>query len=259
MPDTAVVVSSCDPFRDAWAPFFYFFARRWPDCPFPVFLITNHGVYQDPLVTCIPVGRDRGWASNLTAALDRIAARRIVYLQEDYFVTRAVQTALLLEDLEFATRSGAAYLGLYPIPTPDERSFAGHPRIGRVAAAAGMRVSLQAAIWDVAALRSLLRKGETGWDMEKHGSDCSRDMLFLRQNSFDTTPLSYFFTAIKRGAWEPEAVAMCAKEGIRLDLGFRPVRPESPWQRRRRRWRSRLESLSQRWFPRRFEVAALPR
>jgi hypothetical protein len=257
--ELAVVVSSCDSFRDAWAPFFYFFAKRWPDCPYPVYLITNHGTYRDPLVRCLPVGRDRGWADNLSLALDRIETPHILYLQEDYFLTRPVHTEHLREDIAFMQRHRAAYLGLYPIPTPEEPVFDSHPRIGRLAAEAAMRVSLQAAVWDVTALRALLRPGETGWDMERLGSDRSRDRLFLRMNSFETAPLDYFFTAIKRGAWEPGAVEMCRQENIVLDLRFRPVRPETKWQRFERKWSFRLESLGQRIRPRHFEIAALPR
>jgi hypothetical protein len=257
--DTVVLVSSCDAFRDAWAPFFYFFAKRWPDCPFPVHLITNHGRYRDPLVNCLEVGRDRGWASNLLCALDRLNPDRIIYLQEDYFLTTDVRTEDLLRDLEFMRRHAAAYLGLYPIPTPAEHFFQGHSRIGRLDSGADMRVSLQAAVWDVSRLRSLMRPGETGWDMEREGTERSREQLFLRMQSFETTPLDYYFTAIKRGVWEPEAVAMCAREGITLDLAFRPVRPETWLQRRRRKWRTGVESLRQSIAPRRHEIVAIPR
>lgn len=258
-PDLAVVVSSCDQFRDAWAPFFYFFAKRWPDCPYPVFLITNYGVYHDPSVTCIPVGRDRHWSNNLSLALDRIQARHIVYFQEDFFLTRPVWTKDLQADISFMQRHAAAYLCLIPPSEPNELlSFDGHARIARVAPEAKLRVCLQAAVWDVAALRSLMRPRETGWDMEKFGSDRSRQLLFLRQNSCKTAPLDYCVTAIKRGAWEPAAVEMCRANGITLDLKFRSVRPETKWQRTRRKWRFRFERLRQNVWPRRFEINALP-
>ncbi len=255
----AVVVSSCDHFRDAWAPFFFFFARHWPDCPYPVFLITNHGHYSDPLVKCLAVGRDRQWTNNLLVALDRMGADYILYLQEDYFFTATVCTADLEADVRFMQENDAAYLGLYPIPTPEEYSFRNHPRIGRLDPQAKMRVSLQAAVWKTEALRSLLRPGESPWDLEKRASERSRRLLFLRMNSFETTPLNYFFTAIKRGAWEPGAVELCRQHHIPLDLKFRPVRPETGWQRFQRKWRFRLETARQWVWPRAYEVRALPR
>jgi hypothetical protein len=121
-----------------------------------------------------------------------------------------------------------------------------------------MRVSLQAAVWDVNMLRSLTRHGESAWAMEKYGSERSRELLFLRVNSFESAPLDYFFTAIVRGAWEPGAIEMCRRANIPLDLSLRSVRPESWWQKRRRKLRFRIERARQRLWPRRFEIAPFP-
>ena len=251
----AVVVSSCDQFRDAWAPFFHFFTKHWPDCPYPVHLITNHGAYRDPLVTCLPVGRDRHWSDNLSLALDRLPARHILYFQEDFFLTRPVRTKDLQADIDFMQRVRAAFLCLIPPPEPKELlDFEGHPRIALVAPESNLRVCLQAAVWDVAALRSLMRPGENGWDMEKFGTERSRAMRFLRVPSREASPLDYFCTAIKRGAWEPEAVDMCRRENLTLDLDFRPVLPETRGQHFRRRLRYKLDRYRQILLPRRFEV-----
>lgn len=254
-----IIVSSCDPFRDAWGPFFHFFFKHWPDCPHPVYLLTNYGHYRDDRVRCIQLGRDRSWADNLRLALDHINAQHILYFQEDFFLTRRVSTAVVQADLAFAMENQAAYLSFYPEPQPDEASFKGHPRIGVCARDARLRVSLQAAYWNVATLRALLRSGETGWDMEKFGSERARDILFLRANSLETTPIGYFFTAIVRGAWQPGAVEMCRAEGITLDLNFRPVRPVTRWQKARYKWRCKFERLRQLVCPREFEINALPR
>ena len=121
-----------------------------------------------------------------------------------------------------------------------------------------MRVSLQAAIWDTSMLRSLTRRGESAWAMERYGSDRSRELLFLRMNSFESAPLDYFFTAIVRGAWEPGAVEMCRSANIPVDLSLRPIRPESWWQKRRRKLRFRIERARQRVWPRRFEICPFP-
>jgi len=256
--DVAVIVSSCDQYRDAWAPFFYFFRKYWPDCPWPVYLITNYGVYRDPSVTCLAIGREQSWADNLLTALDRAGAPHIVYLQEDYFLKRPVQTDVLAQDVDFCRQSNAAYLGLFGRPKPDEHFFENHPRIGRLAPEARMRVSLQAAVWDTNMLRSLTRRGESAWAMERYGSDRSRELLFLRMNSFESAPLDYFFTAIVRGAWEPGAVEMCKRANIPVDLSLRPIRPESWWQKRRRKLRFRIERARQRVWPRRFEICPFP-
>jgi hypothetical protein len=257
--DIAIVVSSCDQFRDAWAPFFHFFFKFWPDCPYPCFLLTNYGIYTDPRVTCLTLGRDRHWATNLLLALDRIPARRIIYFQEDFFLTRRVRTDVLQEDIRFMEVHNAASLCLIPPPDANELAdFAEyHPNLAKVADSARLRVCLQAAVWQVAALKSLLRTGETGWDMEKFGSARSRGMLLLRVQTRELSSLDYLRTAIVRGAWEPDAVAMCSQDGIKLDLAFRSVRPQTKSQRRKQRWRVRWERFCQALMPRRFEISPL--
>jgi hypothetical protein len=70
--------------------------------------------------------------------------------------------------------------------------------------------------------------------------------------------MEYFFTAIVRGAWEPGAVELCKRANIPIDLSLRPVRPESWWQKRRRKMRFKIERARQRVWPRPFEICPFP-
>ncbi len=79
-------------------------------------------------------------------------------------------------------------------------------------------------------------------------------MLLLRVRSRELSSLDYLCTAIVRGAWEPAAVEMCSQDGIKLDLEFRSVRPQTKSQRRRQRWRVRWERIRQAIVPQRFNV-----
>src|SRR3989344_5493514 len=90
-----VVASSFDGNEDLWKPFFTFFFRYWPDCPYPVYLISNFKRFDHSRVTTLTVGTDRKWASNLLMALDQIPSAYIVYLQDDYFLTEKIDTAYI--------------------------------------------------------------------------------------------------------------------------------------------------------------------
>src|SRR3954462_14572662 len=98
----AIVVSSCDPFFDAWRPFVFFFRKYWPDCPFPVFLIVNRLRIRSAIVQPIAVGPDREWASNMISALASISQPYILYFQEDYFLNGPVNNELLAKDFAYA-------------------------------------------------------------------------------------------------------------------------------------------------------------
>ncbi len=121
-----------------------------------------------------------------------------------------------------------------------------------------MRASLQAAIWETKSLQTLLHPGETGWDMEKLGTERSRSMLFLRVRSCEASPL--IISARPSSAAPGSRVRLkCAGRKKSLGFKFRPVRPETKWQRFHHKWRNRLTAVRQRILPRHYEITALPR
>ena len=142
-PDNcAVVVSSFDGFVDLWHPFFTLLFRHWPDCPFPIYLISNTKEYFDPRVTTINIGEDKQWASNLLIALEQISAKYILYMQDDYFLQSKVDTGYLQKLVEYAKQHHIACLRLFPEPAPDA-SFENNLGLGLIAPGAPYRVSLQ--------------------------------------------------------------------------------------------------------------------
>lgn len=228
--ECAIIVSSCDAFEDAWRPFFTLLFRYWPDCPFPVYLVTNEKKYNDSRVNTIAVGDDKRWASNMKKALGSVPAGHILYLQEDYFLEKKVDTAAILRLFNEMKDWHAAYLRLVPSPKPDIVHAGG---IGELSRTAPYRTSLQGAFWDKEILNGLLKEGESGWDMEVKGTERSRAITqpFL---SVTDWALPYFrMTAIKKGRWYYDAVQLLKKEGIDVDPTKRPVEPfgEYLWRR----------------------------
>lgn len=230
----AVLVSSCDRFRDLWGPFFTLFWRHWPDCPFPVFLITNRETHADPRVTSLPVGEDRQWASNCLAALARVPHPYLLYLQEDYLLSGPVDTARIRQLLNCLSQRSAGYLRLLPNPGPDRR-LPGHPDLGLIDPGSQFRTSLQAAFWRADVLTKLLVNGETGRDMEDLGSRRSAaltcEFLSLRagRGAGRRPPLPYPLGGVVwNGCWTHAGLRLCRREGIALELAARPV---LPWSR----------------------------
>ena len=228
--DVAVVVSSCDKYRDLWTPFFTLFFRYWPDCPYPVSLITNFETYSDTRVRTIRMGRDRNWSSILAGSLRRIREPLVLIMMEDYLLDRPVDTERIRRLVDYMKRKGAAYLRLFPVPGPDVLC-ADNPQLGEIHKGAEYRLSLQAAIWDRRTLLKLLRWGESPWELERLGSkrtDALEAPFFsVRGDLPEGPPLHYFCTAVTRGLWLPEAVKLCENERIHVDLSVRPLFGES--------------------------------
>jgi len=233
MSDTAVLVSSCDRYRDLWKPFFTLFFRYWPDCPYPVHLLSNHETYDDPRVSAITVGEDRDWSSSFRRALEGIPRPNVIVLMEDYLFTERIDTARIEALVAVLEKRKAACLRLYPCPGPDG-ACADEPGIGEIRKGADYRLSLQAAIWDRRTLAGLVRDGETAWQLELQGSRRTDELEapFLSVVRDAKWPLPYFCTAVVMGRWLREAVRLCRKEGIEPDLRARPC--ESWWRYFRR-------------------------
>lgn len=235
----AILVSSCDKYKDLWPIFFELFWRYWPDCPFRIYLLTNHDRYDDPRVTSIAVGDDRQWASNSRIALAQIPYPYIFLMEEENLYRRPVNTVRVCELIAFGIAYGAACMRLYPSPPPN-RQLPGRSDIGSIDRGAPYRFCFSAGVWKREVIESLLVDGETGWDMEVRGSrradlieepflSVTLDPLTGRNTN---PPLPYMSKVISRGRWTREAVALCASEGILVDGTLRPIRTklEERWE-----------------------------
>ena len=231
----AVVVSSCDAFFDVWRPFAFFFRKHWPDCPFPIFLIVNELQIRSASIQALPVGPDRGWASNMKSALEQLDTSHVLYLQEDYFLNRPVRRDQLADDISYAFEHNADAFCLRA-RTKLEREF--QPitdRFGVVPRHSDGRTRCQTTVWKRESFLAALRDGETAWEMESRGSERTRDMLALSYSTRENASVSYLMSAIIRGLWTREALAMCARDKFAISPHFRGTySSRSPVRRLRR-------------------------
>jgi hypothetical protein len=235
--ETALLVVSCDRYRDLWVPFFTLLFRYWPDCPFPIFLGANDETYPDRRVIPLCVGEDVDWSTNLRRMLGQIPVQGILLLQEDFLIDRPVDTQRIRRLIGYAAGKNAACLRLMPIPGPD-RPCEDNPDLGEIRKGADYRVSLQAAWWRKESLADVLAPGESPWQFECAGSRRSDAITapFLSLREGIEYPLDYYTTAVLRGYWEPDAVKLCRREHIPVDLKVRRIMPLAmQWERALRR------------------------
>ena len=223
----AILVSSFDGFSDAWGPFFHAFHKYWPDCPYRSHIVTNYERSNDPSVTTIAVGEDRGWSTNLRVALERLDADVVLYIQEDYWLRERVDTARIESYREVFERNHFDYLRLVALPPPD-LPFDGDRRLGLLSEKAPYRTAVQASLWRKSTLQSLLQDGESAWQFELRSPARSAPFAgfaCVRPNGDDVFyfGLRYVCTAINRGKWSRKARRYARKEGIRLDLSRREI------------------------------------
>jgi hypothetical protein len=116
LPSIAVVVASCDAYADCWHPFVHLFRRFWAECPFPLFLLSEHQVMDLPACQVIPTARKGesgvSWTERLNRAYDRLPFDYLITFQEDYFLDAPVRHDCLMELFGFMVDSSADRLGL---------------------------------------------------------------------------------------------------------------------------------------------------
>lgn len=222
MEKTVILVISCDRYADVWKPFFSLFRKNWPDCPYRIFLATNHLDPKEPGVTTIKTGDDATWAIQLLHALDKIDSPYIIMLLEDYFIRSVVSTERVKQLVETGLRLNVHCLRLMPRPSPTLQ-LEGHPGLGILQKGDLYRVSTQAGLWRVETLRALLRPEQSGWDFESQGMELSSiysdGFLGVYEPAID------YIQGVVGGRWYPRGLTVCRKAGIEVDLSHRKTMP----------------------------------
>jgi hypothetical protein len=236
----SIVVSSCDRFFDAWRPFAFFFRKFWPDCPFPVYLVVNELQVQSSSIRAIRVGKDKGWASNMQVALEQIDTPYILYLQDDYFLTAPVGAAQLAGDIAAAIEQNAVSFCFCDLSLLEPDFASTNERFGVVPQDSQGRTRLQTTLWKRDVFASLVRPGETAWNMEARGSERTRGLLMLSYARSDELPIRYLMSGIVRGLWTPEAVALCRAHDLAIRPAFRSL---DRGTKAARRWRRAIDRV----------------
>ncbi len=220
-PDVAMLVVSCDRYGDLWDPFFAFLSRYWPDCPFPVFLLTNFSDWSREGVTTLRMGPDISWSDSLQAAVQRLGVPYVLTIQDDFLLEAPVSSGAIVAAVNALRGRGGAYLRLVPSAMPSWRRIRRpSPVMTTIHPHTPYRISNQASVWSSEALLRLLRPGESPWEMEVHGSERSSEDMATYFSA--TAPLLRYHGhgAVIRGKWSRRAARRCRQAGV-----WQPGRP----------------------------------
>jgi hypothetical protein len=214
--NTALLVVSCDAYKDLWRPFFHCLFKYWPDCPYPIFLGSNESDYSDSRIKSILVGPDKDYSSNLLATLTHIDYPWVILWIEDFLLSAPVENARLSKMMTDAQTRGAGYLKLiasFPYAYPKNRT----EEIGIIPKGIKYRVNIGVTLFKKEVLVSLLRSGESAWEIEYKGASRSKnipeDFYCLNANIKSNPPISYI-NAVARGKWMRNAIPFLKREGF---------------------------------------------
>lgn len=221
-----IVIPSTTHYSDAWGPFVALFRKFWPDCQFPLTLITDTKTDPWDGDEAIVIGEDRGWCRNLRDGLAQIDAEFVLIMQEDFLLNTAPDVLFIMKALKILLDNDQAdCFRLYPCPGPDILMGDDY---GLVRAGAAYRVSCQAAIWRKSAIMEILGHFNTPREFEINGTEFVNRFKTDRQyfsvmREPNKWPLQYYCSAITRGEWTPDSIAFVKSHGIPIDTSRRPT------------------------------------
>jgi len=240
-PHFTVLVNSCDAFEDCWHPFFQLLSKYWPDCDARVLLNTETKNWDCDLmpVECTRVqigGSERlPWSECLIRALDKVQTPLLLYFQEDYFIHRPVHADLIRRAVDHMIReSNVKHIALTKHGSQGPYLKTEHDWLHLIRQDARYRISTQAGLWRVDALKSYLRPEENGWMFEIFGTwrASRRDEVFLCAD-FDPAhggaAIDYLHTGIIKGRWLRDIQQVFDTNAIEMDYSRRGFyRPKHP-------------------------------
>lgn len=214
----AIVVSSCDFFEDCWAPFFHSMKKYWPDCEWPVYMVSNHKEMACPEgFHFAKVGDDKKFASNLKRSLEQIDAEYVVYLQEDYFLNQKVDNDAIKRHVDYCQTNGVDYLRLgfpYLKGKQVDEVYTENDWLAPYA------LCLQAAIWKKETLYALLLENWSGWDFEYKIQKWAQEQglklrVFGLREGQKAIGVNYVTgTAVRKGRWTRPGYQYLKDEGF---------------------------------------------
>jgi hypothetical protein len=219
--DFAIFIVSCDKYADLWEPFFTCFWRQWPDCTYPVYLLTNNRVYSGKFrkkVKTLKTGDDRDWSTSAKKGLEHIPQKYIFMWNEDLFLSKKVDSVLFAQ--YFAQIKALKGKHIHYMCKPPTDRFSSDGSLGIYDRGMPYR-SIVMGFWDKQYLSQLLLAGETPWSFEIMGS---------YRTSYDdgfycaTTPVLTFAHMVEKGRWLAAGVRYCKQAGIRIKHNARGLR-----------------------------------
>lgn len=221
----SVLITSCDGYNDLWTPFFTLFWRYWPDCPYPVYLSTNHRDLGDPRVTTLAGTSENVWTVRIREHLKLLETPYVLMCLEDFFFRAPVSTPDVEECLQKLSSLNGHVVRLLRRPGPDAK-IPGEEKFGNLSPGVPYRVSTQAAIWNRETLISLMSRPESIWDFEARGSERSgaypTGFYGVRRDVF-----TYRHHVVERGKWFPWDAYRYRKADIGCDFDRRPTMTNS--------------------------------
>lgn len=110
----AIYVNSYDGSSDLWDTFFKIYDKYWSECPYHIYLVNNEKIYIHKNVKVINTGSEVDWFHRAIKSLDSIDSKYILFMLEDYFISKVYKQDEIDSILNFIKTNKIFYYQLSP-------------------------------------------------------------------------------------------------------------------------------------------------
>ena len=219
----SIFISSSDKFEWLWPPFFYYFRKFWPDCPYDIYLGTESENLVEKDIIILKSGKNLKWGEVTIRNISQIKSKYVLLLLDDYFLQSKVDTNMIQEILLMFEQVEAKYIKL----TENHNRMISKSEIfnsfTQITDKDHFGISLQAAIWDREFLLDILDANESPWEFEKkvvNRISSFKGVYQLKNSAFDIN----FGGVMHFGAIERRFYKKTIKEGIDINKKYMMTR-----------------------------------
>ena len=228
-----ILLTSCDKYSDAWAPFFCLLKKYWPTCNYPIVLNSETKEFHsdDFQIHTFCGGKNIAWSKRLKRCLKTIQSEYVLLCLEDYFLQAPVDLDVFnaaLQTMNENTNIGVIQFAI-DIPTRYDNSIQINRYFSPVPK--GQDVKFNGRIYCVLSLyrtkylNKLLIASESPWEFEVYGSlrsEYYKEEVY-RENDNHPRCFTYYIEpkygyAISRGKWLPKNKELFEENGIEVDF-----------------------------------------
>lgn len=222
MPKFAIMITSCDAYKECWKPMIYSLDKYWPDCEYPRYIVTNFEEDKSlPNTQFVKVGDDkRSWCTLAKRGLEAIGADYVLFFQEDYWLAKNVDNEAIRAHVQYMEDNAVDYLKITKDILRDnlrigDTDYCDNPLNIRYSFNTAM------AIWRVDVIKNLLIDGWSGWEFERQIIPYihEHNIIIKSQCLFSKVIPAKGITdvregAIVRGVWTDSAVEFLNENGM---------------------------------------------
>ncbi|RLD37729.1 MAG: hypothetical protein DRI74_05920 [Bacteroidetes bacterium] len=172
------------------------------------------------------------WSESLLLCLDLVETDIVLFMIDDFFVSRQVETEALHRFLQIMIEGDYSNITLTEHGCKRPTHVTANPLLLAVHPRAKYRVTTSPALWRKETLRSYLRAYENAWEFEIYGSRRAwkkPDPFFIANPDFlenGTEGVIPYFqgtfdTGIVKGKWQPQIKAFFESHDIKVDYSVR--------------------------------------